>query len=128
MPGMPQRMITTSLITMMENEMIHHAPFPVETNGPAHSIMLLDAAEYMGKQPDLKAIRRYQEETIGYIRALGLGELPLWHEIENDCPPCQSREALFRRLMDIYIIENDGSVSDTLVALSHILAEKGVTL
>lgn len=56
--------------------------FPVEVNGPANIVMMLDISQALGKPVDLAAIRQEAVETIAYIEALGRGERPAWHQIK----------------------------------------------
>lgn len=55
---------------------------PVEVNGPANILILLDTAAATGRQPDLAEIRRQAELTIIYMtRKFARGEDIYWHEV-----------------------------------------------
>jgi hypothetical protein len=55
--------------------------FPVEVNGPASIVMAIETARALGKPVDLDAILADAYQTIDYIKALGEGRRPAWHEL-----------------------------------------------
>jgi hypothetical protein len=55
--------------------------FPVEVNGPAHAKMLISMNRAQGKPVPWEEVERLMDETIAYIKALGEGKRPAWHEI-----------------------------------------------
>lgn len=93
----------------------HHAPFPVELNGPAHIQMLIDISRAVGKAPDLEAIKRLAAETRQYIECLSRGDLPYWHELSES--PRPDRDQIYKRLAHIVAVESDGS-NDKLLSLA----------
>jgi len=60
-----------------------HAELPLEVNGPANIVMLLESAERAGLRPDLGLIKEQARLTVKYLEAWARGERPKWHEIRD---------------------------------------------